>query len=227
MKTLIRRRVLRRLIWVCIVCLCPKNGTLGLYGLNKTHRERVSKTQNSWQSVQTQNSIYRDTFSAYLRIPFRIPQQASRCQTVNFQFAPHKHWRFLYATLQYMKKVTSIWSVQTVQGRWKECHQSENNNSTSTHLLVKLLRSPDIPDTVWYGLYCEEKVIVYSYQWHKLCKSLYFLQVFIHFYLQWRPETSLAEDSSALWKCYSLAATKVLAKRIKALIRMKNPNLRG
>ena len=33
MKTLIRRRVLRRLIWVCTVCLCPKNGTLGFYGL--------------------------------------------------------------------------------------------------------------------------------------------------------------------------------------------------
>ena len=33
MKTLIRRRVLRRLIWVCTICLCPKNGTLGLYGL--------------------------------------------------------------------------------------------------------------------------------------------------------------------------------------------------
>ena len=31
MKTLIRHRVL---IWVCAVCLCPKNGTLGLYGLN-------------------------------------------------------------------------------------------------------------------------------------------------------------------------------------------------
>ena len=33
--TLIRRRVLRlrRLFWVCTVCLCPKNGTLGLYGL--------------------------------------------------------------------------------------------------------------------------------------------------------------------------------------------------
>ena len=26
MKTLIRRRILRRLIWVCTVCLCPKNG---------------------------------------------------------------------------------------------------------------------------------------------------------------------------------------------------------
>ena len=34
MKTLIRRRVLRRLIWVCTVCPCPKNGTLGLYWLN-------------------------------------------------------------------------------------------------------------------------------------------------------------------------------------------------
>ena len=29
----IRRRVLWHLIWVCTVCLCPKNGTLGLYGL--------------------------------------------------------------------------------------------------------------------------------------------------------------------------------------------------
>ena len=34
-KTLIRRRVLRRLIWVCTVCLCPKNRTLGLYGLKQ------------------------------------------------------------------------------------------------------------------------------------------------------------------------------------------------
>ena len=32
-KTLIRRRVLRRLIWVCTVCLCPKNEMVGLYGL--------------------------------------------------------------------------------------------------------------------------------------------------------------------------------------------------
>ena len=33
MKTLIRRRVLRRLIWVCTVCLCTKNWTLGKKGL--------------------------------------------------------------------------------------------------------------------------------------------------------------------------------------------------
>ena len=32
-ETLIRRRVLWRLIWVCVVCLCPTNRTLGLYGL--------------------------------------------------------------------------------------------------------------------------------------------------------------------------------------------------
>ena len=34
-KTLIRRLVLRRLIWICTVFLCPKNGTLGLYELIK------------------------------------------------------------------------------------------------------------------------------------------------------------------------------------------------
>ena len=32
-QTLIRRRVLRRLIWVCTDCLCPKNMTPCLYGL--------------------------------------------------------------------------------------------------------------------------------------------------------------------------------------------------
>ena len=31
---LIRRRVLRRLIWFCTVCRCPTKRTLGLYGLN-------------------------------------------------------------------------------------------------------------------------------------------------------------------------------------------------
>ena len=32
-ETLIRRRVLQRLIWVCTVCLCPTKRMLGLYGL--------------------------------------------------------------------------------------------------------------------------------------------------------------------------------------------------
>ena len=33
-ETLIRRRVLRRPVWVCTVCLCPTKRTLGLYGLS-------------------------------------------------------------------------------------------------------------------------------------------------------------------------------------------------
>ena len=33
-ENLIRGRVLRRLIWLCTVCLCPKNNdAIGLYGL--------------------------------------------------------------------------------------------------------------------------------------------------------------------------------------------------
>ena len=32
-ETLIRRRVMRRLVWVCTVCLCPTKRALGLYGL--------------------------------------------------------------------------------------------------------------------------------------------------------------------------------------------------
>ena len=32
-ETLIRRRILRRLIWVCAVCLCPTKRTLDVYGL--------------------------------------------------------------------------------------------------------------------------------------------------------------------------------------------------
>ena len=35
LETLIRCRILRRLILVCIVCICPIKRTLGLYGLNK------------------------------------------------------------------------------------------------------------------------------------------------------------------------------------------------
>ena len=34
-ETLIRRRVLRRLIWVCGVCLCPTRRTLGLHGFTE------------------------------------------------------------------------------------------------------------------------------------------------------------------------------------------------
>ena len=36
MEILIRHCVLRCLVWVCTVCLCPTKRTLGLYGLNNT-----------------------------------------------------------------------------------------------------------------------------------------------------------------------------------------------
>ena len=35
-QTLIRRRVLRRLVWVCTICLCPTKRTLSLNELNHT-----------------------------------------------------------------------------------------------------------------------------------------------------------------------------------------------
>ena len=36
-ETLIRRRIVWRLIWVCTVCLCPTKWMLGLYGLTYMH----------------------------------------------------------------------------------------------------------------------------------------------------------------------------------------------
>ena len=38
-ENLIRRRILRRLIWFCTVCLCPTKRTLGLYGFIWTMAE--------------------------------------------------------------------------------------------------------------------------------------------------------------------------------------------
>ena len=43
METLIRRRVLRRLIWVRAVCICPTKRTLGLNGLNCIPEKNCSK----------------------------------------------------------------------------------------------------------------------------------------------------------------------------------------
>ena len=41
-ETLIRRRVVRRLIWICTVCQCHTKRTLGLNGLSKTHESLLS-----------------------------------------------------------------------------------------------------------------------------------------------------------------------------------------
>ena len=49
-KILIRRRKTRRLIWVCTVCLYPKNGTLGLYGLTNVFGNNVQQP-SSWLDV--------------------------------------------------------------------------------------------------------------------------------------------------------------------------------
>ena len=42
-ETLIRRRFLRRLVWVSIVCLCPRKRTLGLYGLTNSKINHENK----------------------------------------------------------------------------------------------------------------------------------------------------------------------------------------
>ena len=52
-KTLIRRRVLRRLIWVCTVCLGPKNGTQGSYGLINFELKRFSLYRRSLGQEKT------------------------------------------------------------------------------------------------------------------------------------------------------------------------------
>ena len=41
-ETLIRRRVLRRLVWVCTVCLRPTKTTLGLHGLKVRLKHSVN-----------------------------------------------------------------------------------------------------------------------------------------------------------------------------------------
>ena len=50
-ETLIRRRVLRRRIWVCTVCLCPTKRMLGLYGLKelKVNGPFTQKLQENYQ----------------------------------------------------------------------------------------------------------------------------------------------------------------------------------
>ena len=54
-ETLIRRRVLRCLIWVCAVCLCPTKRTLGLYmyGLNDFCRLLNFFSENSFRNTCT------------------------------------------------------------------------------------------------------------------------------------------------------------------------------
>ena len=50
-ETLIRRRILRRLILVCTVCLCPIKKTLGLYGLKGKYDQEIPQSQtagNPW-----------------------------------------------------------------------------------------------------------------------------------------------------------------------------------
>ena len=52
MKTLIRCCLLRYLIWVCTVCLCPKNGMLGLYGLIALHLSSDMTKPRKWMCAQ-------------------------------------------------------------------------------------------------------------------------------------------------------------------------------
>ena len=45
-ETLIKGNILRHLIWVCTVCLCPTKWTLGLYGLSSCGPDKNYRHQN-------------------------------------------------------------------------------------------------------------------------------------------------------------------------------------
>ena len=54
METLIRRRVLRRLIWVCTVCIpvCPTKKTLCLYELSTAFLGNEKNVSNSLHVIE-------------------------------------------------------------------------------------------------------------------------------------------------------------------------------
>ena len=57
-ETLVRRRVLWRLIWVCTVCLCPTKRTMWLYGLICANLEIVQRWERN--SIQFRHFYVRD-----------------------------------------------------------------------------------------------------------------------------------------------------------------------
>ena len=60
-ETLIRRRVLWRLVWICIVCLCPTKRTLGFYGSKESCADSSESTLSNCHLVgqnRTEQNIY-------------------------------------------------------------------------------------------------------------------------------------------------------------------------
>ena len=48
-ETLIRRRILWRLIWVCTICLCPTKRTLGIYKLKCNYFAYLIRVAEIWR----------------------------------------------------------------------------------------------------------------------------------------------------------------------------------
>ena len=58
MKILIRRRMMRRLIWVCTICLCHIKRTLGLYGLTHLLTTFANSLDLRNSSFETISKLY-------------------------------------------------------------------------------------------------------------------------------------------------------------------------
>ena len=50
-ETLIRRRILWRLIWVCTICLCPTKRTLGIYGFYCNYFAYLIRVAEIWKYI--------------------------------------------------------------------------------------------------------------------------------------------------------------------------------
>ena len=67
-KTLIRRRLMRRLIWVYTVCQCPFSGTLGINGLTYKVSKAISVCEWFGRIYTLTESTKIDSFLLYNQI---------------------------------------------------------------------------------------------------------------------------------------------------------------
>ena len=79
---LIRRRVLRRLIWVYIVCQCPFYGMLGLNGLNSKFAVYIIQSALVISNFKALSEILRDIRTSTYQI-CRIEEKIFRLTTFN------------------------------------------------------------------------------------------------------------------------------------------------
>ena len=156
-QTLVGRRDLRRLIWVCTVCLCPKNGTLGF---NLTRCWMI-------KTAQSRQSCHKHQLQLYVQFMYSLLIEMSSLWP-SFTFYTHtcklheKNGATTYLQMIWLRMNMTLQELGNVPAISKTPYKNAQPLVIVTKVCLTIKTPP-----CWFGIQSASQCTTFTWKWNK------------------------------------------------------------